>query len=103
VIESDEESWPRPTTPRAVWTRLQARYQQKIDDFEPINLSHTDRSSGRRLTHKFGMIDGKRPTIGQVNFKGTKWLSPQQFSQFFDGHGNILARHEIRVNEAAEA
>jgi hypothetical protein len=71
----------------SVWSRLQADDTQQVNDFmSAIFQSHRDCGAGGSAGKKLGMFDGKRPSIGQANFKGLKRLGLMHFLQLFHFH-----------------
>jgi hypothetical protein len=70
-----------PAAATAIWPRLNARYQQEIDNlYRVIGTSDTDRTAGWRLPYELRMFHGQRTTIRQVDVEGPERLLPKELS-----------------------
>ena len=80
------------TMPAFRRSRFETCYQQQIDNFDRVvRQADTDRTTRRRLPHKFGMLNRYQPAIGQMNVERLKRPSLMHFSYLFDGHNGIVA------------
>ena len=84
----------------AVAPWLEADNQRQIHDFHhAVGTTDRDRSFRRRLSQKFGMFDGQRSTVRQVNVERLEGTSLVQLTKLFDSHADILAQASVARNE----
>ena len=81
-----------------VWLRFQACYEEQVDDFDRPVFDRDRNGAPRGIDRqKLRMSHPQRPTLRQVNLKGTERLGPMHFAKLLDGHIQIVARADSPI------